>query len=212
MKGSEPQSIPRYPLAWPDGWKRARERKRAQFKNAAGRANLSVYDGLGRVIAELGRLGVDDNDIVISTNVRTRLDGLPRSDQPEPSDPGAAVYWMQGEARRVMAIDVYDRVADNLAAIAATLEALRAIERHGGAVILERAYMGFDALPAPGQTSAPTWREVLQVGQRPNSLDTAERQYRVLRSQYHPDKPGGDREKFELVQRAIEQARQELMP
>ena len=38
-----------------------------------------------------------------------------------------------------MAIDAYTRTADNLAAVAATLEAMRAIERHGGAQILERA-------------------------------------------------------------------------
>jgi hypothetical protein len=71
-------------------------------------------------------MGVDRQDVVISTNVRTRLDGLPRSGEPEPSDRGAAVYWEdQKRKRRVMAIDRYGKVADNLAAIAATLDAMR---------------------------------------------------------------------------------------
>src|SRR3546814_20391176 len=44
-------------------------------------------------------------DTIISTNVRTRLDGLPRSGEREPNDSGAAVYWEEwnGE-RRVIAI------------------------------------------------------------------------------------------------------------
>ncbi|KVD37855.1 hypothetical protein WJ41_22830 [Burkholderia ubonensis] len=62
---------------------------------------------------------------------------------------GVAVYWeTRAGARRVMAIDQYTRVADNLAAVAATLDAMRAIERHGGARILERAFTGFAALAA----------------------------------------------------------------
>jgi hypothetical protein len=32
---------------------------------------------------------------VISTNVRMRLDGLPRSGEKESQDPGAAVYWQE---------------------------------------------------------------------------------------------------------------------
>ena len=82
----------------------------------------------GGVLAELARLGIGEQDTVISTNVPTRLDGLPRSGAREPFDPGVAVYWQERSgARRVMAIDRYTTVADNLAAVAATLEAMRAI-------------------------------------------------------------------------------------
>jgi hypothetical protein len=59
-----------------------------------------------------------------------------------------------------MAIDQYDRVEHNLAAIAATLDAMRAIKRHGGAEILDRAFTGFTALPAPMAGGKP-WRQVL---------------------------------------------------
>ncbi len=146
-------SINAHPLAWPQGWPRSKGRKPGQFGVGAGSAkrSLSIEDGVKRVRSELERLGVDvANDMVISTNLKPNLRGIPRGDQGEPGDPGVAVYWQKpGTPMRVMAIDAYHRVADNLGAIAATLEAMRAIERHGGAQILDRAFTGFTALPAP---------------------------------------------------------------
>src|SRR2546426_241542 len=98
-------TINAYPLQWPDGWKRTEPgfRREAKFGKARqgsygsgsyvpGRA-LTLTEGLGRVLAELQRMGVDKQDVIVSTNVRTRLDGLPRSGEPEPKDPGAAVDW-----------------------------------------------------------------------------------------------------------------------
>lgn len=143
------------PITWPAGWPRTApdRRRRAKFTAAgtmAGRRELSVNDGTDRVMSELRALGVQSGGFIVSTNLILRNDGFPRSGQPEPRDPGAAVYWSTpGKAQSVMAIDHYDRVADNLGAIAATLEALRAVARHGGGMILERAFTGFVALPAP---------------------------------------------------------------
>jgi len=87
-----------------------------------------------------------------------------------------------------MAVDRYDRVADNLAAIAATLDAMRAIERHGGAAILDRAFAGFTALPASEQ-----WFTVLGVSANasPAEIDEA---YRRLAMKHHPDRGGGEHE------------------
>lgn len=149
----------RYPLTWPAGWpRRTDKRTAARFSTAerrlgeswTGRRDVTVAEAIQRVLGELSRMGVAEGDSIISTNLETRLDGLPRSNQREPDDPAVAVYWQViGSPMRVMAIDRYDTVAGNLAAIAATLDAMRAIERHGGAQILERAFAGFDALPAP---------------------------------------------------------------
>jgi hypothetical protein len=146
-------------------------------------------DGVGRVLAELELLGVPNrDDIVISTNIPTRLDGFPRSDQPEPPDPGAAVYWsVKGHKQpKCMALDRYDRVADNLAAIAASLNAMRAIERHGGAEILDRAFTGFVALPAPEQA----WQTLGLASSRPSRAEVDEA-HRRLAFLHHPDR-GGD--------------------
>jgi hypothetical protein len=191
-------AIAAHPLQWPAGWKRTDGAAKRSASFTRYRKQLSIADGVARVQQELERLGVSREDTVISTNVETRLDGLPRSDRAEPADAGAAVYWRKGSSTKVMAIDQYTRVADNLAAIAATLEAMRAIERHGGAAILERAFAGFAALPAP--TAARSWREVLgfALTTAMPSAEVIRERYRSRASSAHPDKGGSDAEMAEL--------------
>lgn len=215
-------TIPAYPLQWPTGWKRtpAAVRTRARFAKKERKYSstpgvnsswlqskeVSIADGVERVRGELQRMGIRDDDLVISSNLELRLDGLPRSGQREPADPGIAVYWRDRGETRCMAIDRYDRVADNLAAVAATLEAMRAIERHGGAEILNRAFTGFAALPGP--TLVRQWWATLCVP--PNSSrDVVDTAYRRLRSLHHPDR-GGDPQSFHEVQQAYELACEEL--
>lgn len=198
--------IQAYPLQWPAGWGRTASRTRGSFgkkitKYSEGGSSwkwtvgLSVNDGTQRVLVELGRMGINRNDIVISTNVPLRLDGMPRSDARQPADPGAAVYWRKGKDTRCMAIDRYDRVGDNLAAIAATLDAMRAVERHGGAAMLDRAFTGFTALPAPEQ-----WFQVLGV-RAAATREEIEQAYRRLAMQHHPDR-GGSAEQMARINQA----------
>ena len=190
---SEP--IQAFPLQWPPGWRRTESyrRKHAQFHK--NNRVLSVMDGIERVLEELRRLGIKRDDLVISTNVPTRLDGLPRSDT-SPQDPGVAVYWRKGKDTQCMAVDRYNKVGDNLAAIAATLEAMRAIERHGGAEILDRAFTGFVALPAPEQ-----WFTVLGVSAHATRLEI-ENAYRGLAMKHHPDRPGGNADEMARINTA----------
>lgn len=141
--------------------------------------------GRQRCADELERMAVPAHRAIVSTNVVLRLDGAPRSGQPEPTDPGASIYWQDGGRQQYIAVDRYDRVADNLAAIAATLEAMRAIERHGGAEILDRAFTGFVALLAPEQPL-----QVLGVAHDASDAEV-DRAYRRLASEHHPDR-GGD--------------------
>lgn len=209
-------TIPAYPLTWPEGWPRTNDlhRIRARF-GRKGQASygswqtknqLSIAQAVDRVRGELRRMNVDDEDLVISTDLRTRLDGLPYSNQREPEDPGAAVYWRDSEGEtRCMAIDRYDRIADNIAAIAATLDAMRAIERHGGAEILNRAFRGFVALE---HDSAEGWHEVLEIA-ADASTEAVREAYRVARRRAHPDTPGGTEEEFHRVQEAWERFKRE---
>jgi hypothetical protein len=206
-----------YPLSWPDGWQRTPDHKRKNghfnkreaYPNGGARTkNLSIEDAIKRVRLELDAMGVDRDEIIISTNLPTRLDGLPKGNLPEPADRGVAVYWRKDEksGTRCMAIDIYTAVADNLAAVAATLNALRAIERHGGQQVQERTFRGFAALPA--NTQRP-WREVLQITLSDVSRSTIEASFRALAKSAHPDMGGSDDAMAEL-NRARDEALREL--
>ena len=211
----------RYPLTWPNGWRRTAPGKRryghfhtterrTTGENGSARSiretkNLTVYEAVGRVLESLRLFGVHWEDVLISTNLVTRLDGLPRANQPEPKDPGVAVYWQPKGATipKVLAVDMYTKVEQNLGAVAATLEAMRAIDRHGGATILERAFLGFTALPSPND-----WRHVMGFEDTP-SLEEAERRYKKLAGDYHPDR-GGNGQRMAELNIAIQDARREL--
>jgi hypothetical protein len=193
------------PLCWPAGWKRTRpgDRARAKFGKGATRTStwtngethvskykreLTINDGIHRILGELKAMGIPSWNVIISSDLRLRNDGMPYSNQATGNiDQGAAVYWRDGKDQRCMAIDPYDRIADNLGAIAATIEAMRAIERHGGAEILNRAFTGFAALPAPASQNKP--HEILGVDEhaKPNEIEYA---YKRLAAQHHPDKGG----------------------
>lgn len=199
------------PLCWPNGWRRTKSRTSAKFSKSESvkriygegyynqRRELTIEDSVKRVLGELDRMGITRGSIIISSDLRLRNDGLPYSNQATSKlDPGVAVYWQDGKSRRCMAIDRYDRIADNLAAVAATIEAMRAIERHGGAEILDRAFTGFAALPAPAVQDAP--HEVLGV--EPNaSRGEIEYAYRRLAQQSHPD-VGGSHEAMTRINTA----------
>jgi len=199
-------------LHWPQDWPRTAKdhRKQARFnkKDTSGKwavsKKLTVYDAAQRVICELAKMGVDD-DYVISTNLQTRLDGLPKSNQGEPADPGAAVYWKEGDNLPLcMAIDIYDSVIGNLAAIAATLEALRSIERHGGGQVLNRAFAGFAALP---HLQVQHWWEILGID-KGATAEEIKRAYQNLASQHHPDK-GGNAADMSRINKAFKSACEE---
>jgi DnaJ domain len=186
-----------YPLKWPPGWARLSEsqRKPAAF-NVGGNSQqrkLEINDAVKRLYAELHAFGVKDESIVISTMLRPRLGGEPV--QGKDTDPGVAVYWERKGSRQCMAIDRYTRVADNLAAVAATLNAMRAIDRHGGATILDRAFTGFTALTGPSEP----WT-LLGVDRLAGATEIKDA-YRRKASVHHPDK-GGDPETFKRLTEA----------
>lgn len=211
-----------YPLEWPAGWHRmpaARRtngkfnKKEMQYRDGQPSRNktkdLSIIDAVQRLLETLELMGIDRQDAVISTNVRLRLDGLPRSGEAAPNDPGVAVYWRDrapGKPTRCMAIDRYTTVADNIAAVAATLDAMRAIERHGGAEVLDRAFSGFLALP---EKASQPWRDVLGIHGPVVSRDTVLAKSRDLLLANNPDQ-GGDRDKYETIIEARKRALAEV--
>lgn len=207
-------TVQRYPLQWPTGWKRTLtgSRRWAKFgkktQGTYGLASLTIADATRRVSDELRRLGVADGDWLISSNVRVRLDGLPSSNQGEPADPGAAVYFRLGAERtpRVLACDKWARLADNLAAIAWHIEAIRAVERYGVGT-LDQAFAGYAALPA---NTAANWRDVFGFEASARvTRDQVDERFRVLARQAHPD-AGGSHDQMARLSEAKSFALKEL--
>jgi hypothetical protein len=202
-------SAERYPLSWPPGWKRTKDgaRMHAKFSRKRPgeyRRELSVWDATQRLTEELRRLGADPGTEVLSTNLLLRLDGAPRSDQREPSDPGAAVYFRLTGKPTVLACDKWTRVADNIAAIAAHIEAIRAIDRYGVGT-LAQAFAGYQALPA----QASPWWTVLEFKDRPTNWDTVLMRFQKLAHIHHPDR-GGNSETMAKINAARDAAKLDL--
>lgn len=207
------------PLCWPPGKPRTPDgdRKQGRFgkRNSSGGRlkGLSVAEGRQRVLDSLDRFTrtgqayrVPQDTIIISSDLALRNDGLPRSGQREPDDPGIAVYFNLDGQQQCIPCDVYTRIADNLAAAADCLESLRTLERHD-AGLMRAAFTGFAQLASPGAMGAPHWRAVLHT----DSNDPAEvkQAYRRAQRAAHPDR-GGSSELFHRVQQAWEQAQEEF--
>lgn len=192
-------NVDRYPLSWPTGWKRTppAARQRASFakhttdtttkqdgstsKRVTTRP-LSAVDAAMRLQREIDRLGGRDG--ILSTNLRLRIDGVPTAKQLEPFDPGAAVYFTLNKKPMCLACDKWDRVADNIAALAQHIDALRRIDRYGVGS-LEQAFAGYMALP-PMQTE---WWAVLEVPPTA-TIEQVDEAFRRLAFTAHPDRGG----------------------
>jgi hypothetical protein len=202
--------ISAYPLQWPAGWPRtpAGQRQEARFGNrvqhsreasvpgqpsqrwTSFRRGRTHNDALRHLANELERMGA--GSVVISTNLELRGDGLPYANRRTPEDCGVAVYFtLPGDKQhRCMPCDRFDRVPDNLFAVAKSIEALRGLERWGGGRMVDAAFSGFKALPAMG--SGLPWWDVLELpGPTGNTQADVERAFRRIAPKHHPDVTGG---------------------
>ncbi|MDB6080165.1 MAG: molecular chaperone DnaJ [Akkermansiaceae bacterium] len=145
-------SIDAFPLCWPEGWPRHRgAREHGYFQGTPGQVTEELIAEIDRlVLGKESRTHTFRESIIISTDIPLRKDGFPRADGRPPLDPGVAVYFERNGKQQCFACDKYDRVWKNMRAIQRTIEALRGIERWGSSEMLDRAFTGFAALPAPG--------------------------------------------------------------
>ena len=190
--------ITAYPLCWPLGYKRTEYPEISSFRTSPSDAREGMY-------AELERLG--STGLIVSTNMKIRKDGMPYLSQGRIDDVGVAVYFVfQGE-QRVLACDAWDTIGDNMQAIRKTIEALRGIDRWGVSEMLSRAFVGFQALPAQGQTTDPSetaWWEELELGSNPDewTKNRIKAAYRRLVVIYHPEGSDPDEAKFMRIVQA----------
>jgi hypothetical protein len=189
-----------YPLYWPEGRPRTdgRRRERSRFKTTFGQARNAL-------MAALRLLGA--REVVLSTNIPLRNDGLPYASTRPPEDPGVAVYFTYKKNKMCFACDRWDRVQDNAQAIRHTIEALRGVARWGTGDMMEAAFRGFVALPPPG-VATPSWKTVLGLGASsevgPCTAQALRARWKIVRSIHHPDK-GGNADQFFEMKRAYEQ-------
>lgn len=195
----------RYPLSWPAGWPRARWRASAKFGTGTGAGGVrraTIAEAISRLQAELDRLGA--REVILSTNVELRLDGMPRSDRGAPTDPGVAVYFTLKGRDISLACDKWDRVADNVIALAKHIEAMRGMDRWGVGSI-EQAFRGYEALPAPD----PWWVRLGLAG--PTRCEREIRDaYRRASANAHPDRPGGSHDRMAAVNAARDEGLRQI--
>lgn len=194
-----------YPLTWPVARTRTVARQRARFatRTAEGLKStkrLSTAVACDRLSRELELLKA--KDVVVSTNIKPTLSGWPGSAS-QPKDPGVAVYFKLGDKPHCLACDRWDTVADNIAAIAAEIEANRGRERWG-VVTLEEAFSGFAALPA----KTPWWK-VLGFASAPVTWPELKERFRELAKTHHPDR-GGDPARMAELTEAYEEGQEKL--
>ena len=195
-----------FPLVWPDGWPETPPEKRLKWM-AGAYGNTPPWDVvLKRLETELTRLGA--TSIVLSTNQPIRRDGQPYAARRRIEDAGAAVYFTHKGKDLVMAQDRYKLLADNIRSLCLAIEGIRQVERHGGGVMVERAFAGFERLPPPANRGS--WRDVFGVGHYDPSPAELKKLYQRLAGKRHPDKPGGSVERMQTLNEAYRAARQEL--
>jgi hypothetical protein len=116
------------------------------------------------------------------------------------------VYFKLKGQDRVLACDVWTRVADNLTAIAHHIDAIRAIDRYGVGN-LEQAFAGYTALPAKGQT----WRTTLGFApDQPVTREEVDAAFRERARSAHPDAEQGSHDAMASLTEARLEARKEL--
>lgn len=174
-----------YPLQFPVGKERTLKPERARF----GQHSISqaVIQLRNQIYAMKG------TNLVISSNLMMRVDGMPYSAQRQPVDSGVAVYFDLKGKQQCFACDCWDKVEHNLWAIYKTIEALRSLDRWGAKDVVETAFKGFQALPSPDQVTNTKVRYFAGC----NTLSEGKERFRNMVTELHPDnKETGDQNKF----------------
>ena len=187
-----------YPLSWPLGWPRTKTPQRSRFGTYYKKPSVAAARDL--LLLEVQRLS--GTKVVLSTNVSLRRDGLPYSNQGEPKDTGAAIYFELKGKPRVLACDRWSTLGDNIWAIAKHVEALRGQDRWGVGSV-EQAFAGYAALPPPSSDANNCWSVLcIPFGASVEHINAA---YRELSQVRHPDR-GGSHDAMAALNKAREEA------
>lgn len=178
-----------YPLAWPPGWPRTAQRQKGAYRQTLAGALKNLRTGVRLLAGDASAKG-----LVLSSNCALG--------QERPADPGVVAFFVFEKQLVAIPCDRWQAVEHNVQAIALTIEAMRAMERHGAKQMIRAMFQGFTALPAPGDD----WRAVLG---HPKTRAEAEAAYRDLARSAHPDAGGSD-DRMAVLNVARDRARAEL--
>ncbi len=187
-----------YPLQWPVGWPRTQPRQKGAYRTSMAGALSNL-----RVQVKLLAGEAASRTLVLSSNCTLG--------QERPPDPGVVAFFTLDKQQIAIPCDRWLAVEHNIQAIALTIEAMRAMDRHGARHMMKAMFQGFAALPAPDD-----WRVVLGVPTcapgtgTGHQLADAETRYRNLARSAHPDMPGGSQEQMARLNTAIDAARKEF--
>ncbi|WP_434684051.1 J domain-containing protein [Pseudanabaena minima] len=181
----------RYPLHYPAGWQRNKFRQKSRFSPRGDRTFANARDELFRQLDLLGA-----SQVVLSSNIPLRKDGLPYASFRQPDDPSIAVYFRLNKIDLVLACDYWDKVVDNTWAIAKHIDAMRGMHRWGVGS-MQQAFMGYQALP-----SELEWWQILGVSQDA-SVTEVKAAYVRLSKEAHPDL-GGSKDRQQQINKAFD--------
>lgn len=202
--------ITRYPLHWPNNVPRRAPHQRGHPHFG----DTTIHAATQLVLQEINRLNKrhwnhSDSSVIISTNQKLRLDGLPVSNGAMVADGAVAVYFKLYFQRTgkwfnrpcVLTCDKWLKIQDNLKAIAKDIEAQRARERWG-CTSVEQAFQGY--LCIPEKTGGKAWWDILEVPTNA-TRDMIAEAYRAKAKDAHPDS-GGSFTDFTKLKDAFDQA------
>jgi hypothetical protein len=189
-----------HPLAWPEGWPRtpATEKRQGwvafkrQVDNGRYRSGQPwTFDAARDALLE---------EVWRHSDSHAPVNG-PQEGKRRPEDEGIALYFQRNGKSYVMACDRYGDAEGNMRSLTLALEALRQLERHGGGVMVEKAFSGFSALPPPKSC----W---MVLGIPPGStVEKIEGAFRTKARAAHPD-TGGSHAAMSELSAARDKARQ----
>jgi hypothetical protein len=196
------------PCSWPVGWPRTPE-----YKRSRSRYRVSFAEARNDILAALRAMRA--TEVVISTNIALRRDGLPYANANEPTDAAVAVYWSDfklsdAPRTRVIACDRWLKVRENMRACGLAIRALHQLQLSGATQVVDRVFMGLTTLVADNPRRS--WRDVFGYGPEWHPrlcLASIAARYKELALKRHPDTNGGSHEEIvELNQAHAEAVRE----
>lgn len=195
-------------------WPFERSRPRSHSFKASYSDTLALLD---RELRHLGTRGTVIIQVVTDLG-SIRRDGLLRSGA-KVGYHGVALAFACKHGNLRYPCDTYERAGSmpswqaNLRAIALSLEALRAADRHGvagkgqqyrGWLAIEASANGGEPLPFHDADSAYRWLAAVARTGAPSNASNRLAVVRIARREAHPDRNGGEREKWNQVEKAVE--------